>query len=64
MKLSKANIMWGFPCYGGIPIDNAICSDRLLIYCARRGINYLLVNNQTPVKDLIANYLRQRGLVR
>jgi uncharacterized protein (DUF58 family) len=33
-------------------------------FCARRGINYLLVNNQTPVKDLIANYLRRRGLVR
>lgn len=33
-------------------------------FCARRGINYLLANNQTPVKDLIANYLRRRGLVR
>jgi uncharacterized protein (DUF58 family) len=33
-------------------------------FCARRGMNYLLANNQTPVKDLIANYLRRRGLVR
>ncbi len=33
-------------------------------FCAKRGINYLLANNQTPVKDLIANYLRCRGLVR
>jgi len=33
-------------------------------FCARRGINYLLANSQTPVKDLIANYLRRRGLVR
>ncbi len=33
-------------------------------FCAKRGINYLLANNQTPVKDLIANYLRHRGLVR
>ena len=29
----------------------------------RRGMNYLLANNQTPVKDLISNYLRRRGLV-
>jgi uncharacterized protein (DUF58 family) len=33
-------------------------------FCARRGMNYLLVNNQTPVKDLVASYLRRRGLVR
>jgi len=33
-------------------------------FCSRRGMNYLLANNQTPVKDLIANYLRRRGLVR
>jgi uncharacterized protein (DUF58 family) len=33
-------------------------------FCTRRGMNYLLANNQTPVKDLIANYLRRRGLVR
>ena len=33
-------------------------------FCAKRGMNYLLANNQTPVKDLISNYLRRRGLVR
>jgi uncharacterized protein (DUF58 family) len=33
-------------------------------YCNRRGMNYLLANNQTPVKDLIGSYLRRRGLVR
>ena len=27
-------------------------------------MNYLLANNQTPVKDLIGSYLRRRGLVR
>lgn len=33
-------------------------------FCSRRGMTYLLANNQTPVKDLIATYLRKRGLVR
>jgi uncharacterized protein (DUF58 family) len=33
-------------------------------FCNRRGMNYLLANNQTPVKDLIGSYLRRRGLVR
>jgi len=33
-------------------------------FCNRRGMNYLLANNQTPVKDLISSYLRRRGLVR
>jgi uncharacterized protein (DUF58 family) len=33
-------------------------------FCNRRGMNYLLANNQTPVKDLISSYLRKRGLVR
>jgi uncharacterized protein (DUF58 family) len=33
-------------------------------FCNRRGMNYLLANNQTPVKDLIGTYLRRRGLVR
>lgn len=33
-------------------------------YCTKRGIVYLLANNQTPVKDLIGNYLRRRGLLR
>jgi uncharacterized protein (DUF58 family) len=33
-------------------------------FCSRRGMNYLLANNQTPVKELIGSYLRRRGLVR
>jgi uncharacterized protein (DUF58 family) len=33
-------------------------------FCSRRGMNYLLANNQTPVKELVSNYLRRRGLVR
>ncbi|MEM6330883.1 MAG: DUF58 domain-containing protein [Planctomycetota bacterium] len=33
-------------------------------FCSRRGMNYLLANNQTPVKELMTNYMRRRGLVR
>jgi uncharacterized protein (DUF58 family) len=33
-------------------------------FCSRRGMNYLLANNQVPVSDLMTSYLRQRGLVR
>jgi uncharacterized protein (DUF58 family) len=33
-------------------------------FCNKRGMNYLLANNQTPVRDLIGSYLRRRGLVR
>ena len=33
-------------------------------FCNKRGVNYLLANNQTPVKELIGNYLRRRGLLR
>ena len=33
-------------------------------FCSRRGINYLVANTQTPVNELIASYLRRRGLVR
>lgn len=33
-------------------------------FCARRGINYLMTGNQVPVEQLIATYLRKRGLVR
>jgi len=33
-------------------------------FCARRGMNYLLVSPQTPLETLVANYLRKRGLVR
>lgn len=33
-------------------------------FCSRRGMSYLLANNELPVKDLMSNYLRRRGLVR
>ncbi|MEM9187018.1 MAG: DUF58 domain-containing protein [Planctomycetota bacterium] len=33
-------------------------------FCSKRGMNYLLANNQTPVKELMTNYMRRRGLVR
>ncbi|MBL9125313.1 MAG: DUF58 domain-containing protein, partial [Planctomycetaceae bacterium] len=33
-------------------------------FCNRRGIAYLLANNQVPFEQLITSYLRQRGLVR
>ena len=33
-------------------------------FCTRRGMTYLLANNQIPVDQLVTNYLRQRGLVR
>jgi uncharacterized protein (DUF58 family) len=33
-------------------------------FCTRRGMNYLLANTQLPVEQLIASYLRKRGLVR
>jgi uncharacterized protein (DUF58 family) len=33
-------------------------------FCSRRGMNYLLANNQVPVEQLIGGYLRRRGLVR
>jgi uncharacterized protein (DUF58 family) len=33
-------------------------------YCTRRGMNYLMTSTETPVDQLVANYLRQRGLVR
>lgn len=33
-------------------------------FCTRRGMTYLLTNTQIPVEQLVANYLRQRGLVR
>lgn len=32
-------------------------------FCGRRGMNYVLANNQTPVDELVSRYLRQRGLV-
>lgn len=33
-------------------------------FCAKRGIHYLLANNQTPIESLVATHLRRRGLVR
>jgi hypothetical protein len=33
-------------------------------FCTRRGMTYLLANNQVPVDKLVSSYLRQRGLVR
>ncbi len=33
-------------------------------FCTRRGMNYLLANNQVPVDQLVSGYLRKRGLVR
>ena len=33
-------------------------------FCTRRGMNYLLANNQVPVEQLVSGYLRKRGLVR
>ncbi len=33
-------------------------------YCTRRGIMYMMTSTETPVDQLVARYLRQRGLVR
>jgi uncharacterized protein (DUF58 family) len=33
-------------------------------FCSRRGITYVLANSTTSVEQLVASYLRQRGLVR
>lgn len=33
-------------------------------FCTRRGMPYLLANTEVPVDQLIASYLRKRGLVR
>jgi len=33
-------------------------------FCTRRGMHYMLVNNQLPVQELVAQHLRRRGLVR
>ena len=33
-------------------------------FCTRRGVSYLMASTQTPVEQLVANYLRKRGLVR
>lgn len=33
-------------------------------FCSRRGMHYLLANNQQPIESLVAQQLRLRGLVR
>ncbi len=33
-------------------------------FCSKRGLNYLLAHNELPVKTLLTNYMRRRGLVR
>ena len=33
-------------------------------FCTRRGMNYLMTSTETPVENLVSNYLRSRGLVR
>jgi uncharacterized protein (DUF58 family) len=33
-------------------------------FCTRRGMNYLLCDNQSPVAELVGRHLRTRGLVR
>lgn len=33
-------------------------------YCTRRGMTYLMTSSATPVEQIVANYLRARGLVR
>lgn len=33
-------------------------------HCSRRGMSYILANNQMPVDRLVMTYLRERGLVR
>ncbi|MBX7165193.1 MAG: DUF58 domain-containing protein [Pirellulales bacterium] len=33
-------------------------------FCHRRGVTYLLANNQVPVEQFVGGYLRERGLVR
>lgn len=33
-------------------------------FCSKRGMSYLLANNQMPVQELMTSYMRRRGLVR
>ncbi|QEG34789.1 hypothetical protein Pr1d_20730 [Bythopirellula goksoeyrii] len=42
---------------------NTFCSGAQQ-FCAKRGMHYLLANNQVPVEELVAKHLRRRGLVR
>jgi hypothetical protein len=41
----------------------AFCSD-VQQFCTKRGMHYLLANNQVPITELVAQHLRRRGLVR
>ncbi len=42
----------------------AVFLDGAREFCTRRGMTYLMANTETPVDQLVANYLRRRGLVR
>ena len=33
-------------------------------FCTRRGMSYVMTSSSVPVEQMVANYLRQRGLVR
>jgi hypothetical protein len=33
-------------------------------FCTRRGITYLMTSTETPIEQMVTNYLRRRGLVR
>ncbi len=33
-------------------------------FCNRRGMNYLMARTDLPVEQLVAGYLRKRGLVK
>jgi uncharacterized protein (DUF58 family) len=33
-------------------------------FCTRRGMSYLMTSTQTPLDQLVSNYLRQRGLTK
>ena len=33
-------------------------------FCTRRGMSYMMTSTETPVDQLVSNYLRKRGLVR
>lgn len=33
-------------------------------FCTRRGVNYVMASTDTPIEQMVSNYLRRRGLVR
>jgi hypothetical protein len=33
-------------------------------FCTRRGMSYVMTSSSVPIEQMVANYLRQRGLVR